>query len=427
VAQGSVNLLMWRVNEIAALEYNLAKCPSSVNKEAVTERGMQFFTLHVHVILSNHFRVCELHFAGYIRGTWIANAFARLPLLQNSRCDFDSSGAGIALMLAKRDFSIKVFSDWATAYKSFAECSGITDIGDVMLDLTSLGYSATAEPFQICGTCYHLIFKPHFVLKSYFRQNRIRSDRRLCHARGPGGHDILLAALKATWTQDTTVFLQQVRYSMVIAPCPGSQLCSAPVPSQYYCAAFPQFDCCDRCFQQIVLPSSLYASFTPREQTVQLMGCDMAHPDIRSIFDAATTTEYISDFVQGVSTLLARTKMDTQAVAARNAQSNFAATPEAYISMCRSTPQQLAELQRLRDEVILLANKQLLATAEANNAYLNGTLRQSSGRVLAACQHAIYKRYCDGHGKRFDTESEARGSQRRAEARMMQNGALRML
>jgi hypothetical protein len=46
---------------------------------------------------------------------------------------------------------------------------------------------------------------------------------------------------------------------------------------------------------------------------------------------------------------------------------------------------------------------------------------------LAASQHAVYKRYRDGHGKRFDTESEARGFQQQTEARMRQNGALRML
>jgi hypothetical protein len=136
----------------------------------VTEKGAQFFTLYAYIILSSHFRVCEHHFAGYIRGAWFADAFACLPSLQNSGCDFESSRAGIALMLAKSDFNIKVFSDWATVYKSFAERSGIIDIGDVMLGLTSFIYPATAESLQVCETCYHLIFEPYSVLKSYFRQ-----------------------------------------------------------------------------------------------------------------------------------------------------------------------------------------------------------------------------------------------------------------
>jgi hypothetical protein len=93
--------------------------------------------------------------------------------------------------------------------------------------------------------------------------------------------------------------------------------------------------------------------------------------------------------------------------------------PELDLSRVRGTPEQIKEIERIRDEIVRMHSEAETKMALAWTQYNSGSTRASGGRLASIARPGgvVYNRVNDGHGNWFDSESEAKGSQMMIEAK----------
>jgi hypothetical protein len=178
--------------------------------------------------------------------------------------------------------------------------------------------------------------------------------------------------------------------------------------------------CCEACFLRHILPSKLATSFPLNHPPLpEIGGCDLAHPGIRSAFDAANKEGNIAVFERNLQKLIeSEGAGETQSGSSSGGGGGGGGgLPDIDISRCRGTRQQVAALQELQREVIMMRR---VVEAESNRARMelqqaafddSAALTMKAGWGIAG--RTSYASYQDGHGSWFDTIQEAQASARR--------------
>lgn len=354
IEQGREAPLAYRLRQVAVLDANLSKCPkqSRSDSQSLASGIVGFHTLRK----NSSFKVCEHHFATEVQGTWMEDEFVHLHNTPSGTiCDFAGSGllATIALTLAKRSFNVKTFEDWARAYQSIPTCNGIIEAGNKKYTLPAVHYTC-AQRFQVCETCYRLIFVPHAIVQPYLleitgAQNQTRG---ICTTHGSSALIYMQVVLKATWKNNPAVLLEFARDHARIPPCPGPGSLTR-MRIWYGLDNVPGFRCCESCYQTVVIPSTLYASFgySPEADCQKELCCHMSAPQVKPLFDAACKVGKTTAFGTSFEQLVAQAQADN---ATEQRAEQDALRPEKDLSKVRGTQQQIQEVEALRDEILKL-------------------------------------------------------------------------
>ena len=419
IDQGHEGPLVHWMKEVDAQKENLSKCPQEANSFSQLPIGerITFYTLRGHTT----FKICEYHFLYNVPGTWMEDEFVRQDHTSTpagTLCDFGSCDpvASIILVLAKRAFNFKIFEDWARAYQYFPACNGIIEAGNKKYTLpAAVQYTSSEERFQVCETCYRLIFFPHAVIQPQFQEIAGAQNQ----TRGACTIDILSvmgylqALLKATWKNNSLILLEFARDQVPVEPCPGSS--STTQKLWYAVTGVDAFVCCRSCFRTLVLPSTLYSSFRMISPLAGPMeySCDLSNPQIRAIFVAACEAGRISVFRDGLDK--------------RAAEVNDSLYPEEDLSGLCGTPEQIQQVKALAEEILdLQAEAQNLETF-ASHLYGNAFMAKGSGAALSlVCDDYESGIYYDGHGNYFKNSTQAEASALESEANSKSREASRL-
>jgi hypothetical protein len=219
------------------------------------------------------------------------------------KCSSGAPEAGslvnIAMLLAMKSFNFKIFDDWVVAHMTLDPCTGIIEAGKKYI-LPALQYT-TEYHFQICETCFRLMFEPHTITRQSFRET-VSSTRSVCSINRSSIQGYAETLLKATWKQDSNQLLEYAKLQAPIPPCPGSVNAT---PMRLWYASQTQFEgqvesvtCCEACFHEFIRPSKLYASFerfaNPPAQESNT--CLMSMPEVRDLYSKACAAGQISTF-----------------------------------------------------------------------------------------------------------------------------------
>ena len=417
IDQGHEGPLVRWMKEVAALKENLSKCPKGANSISQLPVGdrIGFHTLRGHTT----FKICEYHFIDNVQGTWMEDEFVRQDHTSSGTlCDFGSFDpfASIALVLAKRAFNFKIFEGWAEAYKYFPACDGIIEAGNKRYTLPAV-QCTSAERFQVCETCYRLIFIPHAIIQPQLQEISGAQN----HTRGACTIDVqsvtgyIEALLKATWKNSPLILLEFTRDQLPVEPCPGSS--STTQKSCYGVTGVDAFVCCQSCFRTVVLPSTLYSSFGMFSPSACQMeySCDLSAPQIRALFTAACEAGTISVFRDGLDSMAG--------------VNNNSLYPEESLSKIRGTPEQIQKVEALKDEILGLQAKSQELETLGSKLYGNAFKAKGYGNAELAIDYNNGRRVHDGHGNYFEnsTLSEASALEIEAISKMQEASRLKLL
>ena len=345
IDQGHEGPLVHWMKEVDAQKENLSKCPQEANSVSQLPIGERigFHALRGHTT----FKICEYHFVYNVPGTWMEHEFVRQDHTSpGTLCDFGSCeyGASVAFVLAKRAFNFKIFGDWAQAYQYFPKCNGVIEAGNKKYTLPAVQYTS-AERFQVCESCYRLIFIPHAIIQPQLQE--IPGDQN--HTRVACTIDVrsivgyLQALLKATWRNNSLILLEFARDEVPVEPCPGSSPTTTTQKLWYGVTGADAFVCCQSCFRTLVLPSTLYSSFgmiSPVADGQMEYTCDLSNPQIRELFAAACEAGTISVFLDGLVDINGAADIENSAY------------PEEDLSGICGTPEHIQQVAALAQEIV---------------------------------------------------------------------------
>lgn len=410
-------LALW-LEQAAVLEANLSKCPRRPRSDSQSPASgrVGFRALRK----NDSFKVCEYHFAAFVQGTWMEDEFVRLHHISSATiCDFGGSevSATLALTLTKRSFNFKIFEDWARAYQSLSTCNGIIEAGNRTYTLPAVHHTS-AQRFQVCETCYRLVFVPHAIIQPRLLEitgAQIRT-RGICIMGNSSSFGYIEALLKATWKHDPASFLEFARDQAPIPPCPGPG-CLTRMKVWYGSNDVPGFICCESCFLAVVFPSTLCASFGhfPDADCLIEHCCGMSVPQVKALFATACDVGSITAFGTSLEQLVAQAQADS---ATEQRAEHDDLQPENNLSKVRGTPQQIQQVEALRDEIWKLDSErqQLLDKGVAEFADASVSMGWGHSLALVGGERTTDRVY-DGHGTWFDNSTEADASAKMIEAR----------
>ncbi|KAK4978476.1 hypothetical protein LTR66_010568 [Elasticomyces elasticus] len=426
VEQGQEAPLAQWLQHVAMLETSLSRCPgrTSGHSQSPPGRVVEFRTLRKNA----SFRVCEYHFAAVVQGSWMEDEFVHLRNnLSVTTCDFGLSEAPavIALTLAKRSFNFKMFEDWVRAYQSLSTCNGIIDIGNKKYTLPTVRYTS-AKRFQVCETCYRLVFAPHATLKPYFleisgAENRTRG---VCTTRDSSALGYTEALLKATWKHDPVVLLDFARDQASTLTCPGPDFMTK-MRVWYGSDDVPGFICCECCFQTVIIPSALYVSFGhfPEADCQSEHCCAMAGPQANALFAAACRVGRVTAFRAGLEEMSAKAQADSAAELRAEQDGLY---PENDLSKVRGTALQIQEVEALRDETLRLKSEAQRLLDKGRADFGRGLRMMGYGNASALIGERTTARVYDGHATWFDNSTQANASAMMIEGRLVLQEASRL-
>lgn len=350
INQGHEGPLVRWMKEVDTQKENLSKCPQEANSIShlpIVGESIRFYTLRGHAT----FKICEYHFLYNIPGTWMEDEFFRQDHTSSpagTLCDFGSCDpiATITLVLAKQAFNFKIFEDWARAYQYLPACNGIIEAGNKKYTLPApVQYTSSAERFQVCETCYRLIFVPHAIIQPQFQeiagaQNHTRGMYMYNRCSVPHGVSPSTSQNYLEKQFSHTLGICTRSGTIPVEPCPGSS--SATQKLWYGVIGVDAFVCCRSCFRTLVLPFNLYSSFgiiSPLAGPAEY-SCDLSNPQIRAIFASACEARTISVFRDGLDKMAAEIKNSLY--------------PEENLSGICGTPEQIQQVKALADEILEL-------------------------------------------------------------------------
>lgn len=316
-------------------------------------------------------------------------------------CDFGSCEyvASIAFVLAKRAFNFKIFEDWAQAYQYFPKCNGIIEAGNKKYTLPAVQYTS-AERFQVCETCYRLIFIPHTIIRPQLQEipGAQNHTREACTMNVLSVTGYLQALLKATWKSNSLILLEFARDQVPMEPCPGS----SPTTAQklwYGVTGADAFVCCQSCFRTLVLPSTLYSSFemiSPLADGQMEYSCDLSNPQIHALFVAACEAETISVFLDG---------LDNGA-----AEIEDSPYPEEDLCGICGTPEQIQQVEALVEEIMYLQAESRNLQNLGWQMHLNASIVEGAANISLLASGDYGEGIYDEHGKYFESRTLAEAS-----------------
>lgn len=415
------------------------KCPCT--PDAVKKYGSSRFWTLTNLPAEEdgrRFKMCEYHYAGDVKDTWMQGEFSQLPASQrgDGTCDYGSHpGAQPTMLFAQRNRNVKLLHDWAALYIDVSgSCRGYIGTSHDRYVLSGV------NDFAACSTCYVLNLAAIPLAGSMFEKTRVTPRGRCVLAHREKASMWAVGLIKAGWKDDRQEFVNTARAALNPPPCPllGDKDKMALQTEWYVFRSVKQKDMvvtiCEACYLQHVLRSRLAADFSLQQPPyTEIAGCDLAHPGIKAAFDAGNKADKVAVFEQSLLKLLedgGEQQNQPQSNSSSSQQSQQqqqqgGGLPDIDISRCRGAPQQIAALEQLQREVIALRQ---MAAAERNRARLEvqqwafdesaaGAMRSAwgiSGNVPTT-------NFMDGRGNWYGTRQEAAAGNQWMVAQQRQN------
>ncbi|KAH8682796.1 hypothetical protein BGZ60DRAFT_524150 [Tricladium varicosporioides] len=422
--------LVQHLKESAVLQANLSLCPMEAASTGPLSNGRNigFHALKSQIQNNDSFNICEHHYATTVQATWAEDEFACLPQRSSDTfCDFGSSDpwSRIAFIFAKQNTNTKIFEEWTLDYRRYPRCTRFIQPGRTKYILPIV-QEPSASQVQFCETCYRLILAPHAVLRSHFQEisGTQCPSRALCSFNHASAYSYMEVLLKVSWKQDATIFLDFARNQPPIPPCPGSFVVT-DMEAWYGSEALPGFVSCENCYQEIILPSHLHASFErlQKEEVGTVHNCEMAFDDIRTLFANISETGGIDHFRAGMEEITRRAQ---SAQVAEQVCQTSNPTPEEHLTAVRETPQEMQQLEMVRFEMrdLRMAIDRLNSLG-AEQARQGAIMRGMGGGSELIGNPSPYE-VSDGYGNWFANRSLADSSALQIQAERNWKEAMRL-